>query len=271
MDKFFSQQIDASTVRMFIFVGGIIFFLMMELIVPYRKSSVSKLKRWVNNVLLVIFNSLIINLVFSTTIIATAHYVTVNKSGLINLKYMSNIPDWIRVLVILIFLDFILYIWHVLNHLIPLFWRFHRVHHSDINMDVSTATRFHIGELSFSAIIKIALIFFVGFSINTLIIYECTVVFCAQFHHSSLRVPGWLEAILWIVFVPPSMHRIHHSVIKKEMDSNYGTILSIWDRIMGTFVTHVDQSKIHIGIGAYQDAAKLNFQHLMIMPFTKSV
>jgi sterol desaturase/sphingolipid hydroxylase (fatty acid hydroxylase superfamily) len=271
MDKILSQQIDSSTIRMFIFVGGIIFFLIIELFVPYRESSVSKVKRWVNNVLLAVFNSLIINLVFSTTIIAAAHYVTTNKSGLMNLEYIPGLSNWIRVLIILVFLDFILYIWHVLNHLMPLFWRFHRVHHSDINMDVSTATRFHIGELSFSAIIKIALIFFVGFSISTLIIYECAVVFCAQFHHSCLKVPRWLETVLWILFVPPSMHRIHHSVIRKEMDSNYGTIFSIWDRIMGTFVKHVDQSKIHIGIGAYQDAAKLNFQHLMVMPFTKPV
>ncbi len=153
----------------------------------------------------------------------------------------------------------------------PLFWRFHRVHHSDLNMDVSTATRFHIGELAISAVIKIALIFFVGIPITTVIIYESAIVFCAQFHHSSLKVPGWLETVLWILFVPPSMHRIHHSVIRKELNSNYGTIFSIWDRIIGTLIKGVDQSKIRIGIGAYQDTTKLNYQHLMVMPFTKLV
>ena len=271
MNKFFSQQIDASAIRMLIFVGGIIFFLIIELMVPYRASSVSKVKRWANNLSLAFFNSLILHLVFSTTIITTAHYVTNNKLGVMNLEQMSGLPHWLRILLIIVVLDFVLYIWHVLNHLIPLFWRFHRVHHSDPNMDVSTATRFHIGELTMSAIIKIALIFFIGPAITTVIIYECTVVFCAQFHHSSLKVPKWLEYVLWILFVPPSMHRIHHSVIRKEMDSNYGTIFSVWDRIVGTLVTRVDQSKIRIGIGAYQDTTKLNFHNLMVMPFTKPV
>ncbi len=271
MNQFLSQQINASTIRMLIFVGGIIFFLIIELIVPYRASSVSKVKRWANNLSLAFFNSLILHLVFSTTIITTAHYVTNNKLGVMNLVQMSGLPHCLRILLIIVVLDFVLYIWHVLNHLIPLFWRFHRVHHSDLNMDVSTATRFHIGELAISAVIKIALIFFVGPAITTVIIYECAVVFCAQFHHSSLKVPKWLEYVLWILFVPPSMHRIHHSVIRKEMDSNYGTIFSVWDRIVGTLVTRVDQSKIRIGIGAYQDTAKLNLHNLMVMPFTKPV
>ena len=271
MNQFLSQQIDASTIRMLIFVGGIIFFLIIELIVPYRASSVSKAKRWANNLSLAFFNSLILHLVFSTTIITTAHYVTNNKLGVMNLEQMSGLPNWLRILLIIVVLDFVLYVWHVLNHIIPLFWRFHRVHHSDPNMDVSTATRFHIGELAISAVIKIALIFFIGPAITTVIIYECAVVFCAQFHHSSLKVPKWLEYVLWILFVPPSMHRIHHSVIRKEMDSNYGTIFSVWDRIVGTLVTRVDQGTIRIGIGAYQDTTKLNFHNLMVMPFTKPV
>ena len=271
MNQFLSQQINASTMRMLIFVGWIIFFLIIELMVPYRASSASKVKRWANNLSLAFFNSLILHVVFSTTIITTAHYVTNNKLGVMNLEQMSGLPNWLRILLIIVVLDFVLYIWHVLNHLIPLFWRFHRVHHSDPNMDVSTATRFHIGELAISAVIKIALIFFVGPAITTVIIYECAVVFCAQFHHSSLKVPRWLEYVLWILFVPPSMHRIHHSVIRKEMDSNYGTIFSVWDRIVGTLVTRVDQGKIDIGIGAYQDTAKLNFHNLMVMPFTKPV
>ncbi len=116
MTQFLPQQIDASTIRMLIFVGGIIIFLIIELIVPYRVSSVSKVKRWLNNLSLVFFNSIILHLIFSTTIIATAHYVSDNKLGAMNLEYMSGLPHWLRILIILVFLDFILYIWHVLNH-----------------------------------------------------------------------------------------------------------------------------------------------------------
>ncbi len=271
MDHFLSQKIDGSSIRALVFLSGIVFFLIIELVVPYRPSSVSKLKRWINNISLAIFNSVVLQLVFSTTIITTAHYVTTNKLGMMNLEQISGLPQGLRIFIIIVFLDFILYIWHVLNHLIPLFWRFHRVHHRDLTMDVSTATRFHIGELAFSAVIKIALIYFVGIPITTVIIYESTVVFCAQFHHSSLKVPRWLEAVLWVLFVPPSMHRIHHSVIIKEINSNYGTIFSIWDRIMGTLITRVDQNRIRIGIGAYQDTKKLNIHNLLIMPFTRAV
>ncbi|MDY7033196.1 MAG: sterol desaturase family protein, partial [Thermodesulfobacteriota bacterium] len=167
--------------------------------------------------------------------------------------------------------DFMLYVWHLLNHEMPFLWRFHRVHHSDLNMDVSTATRFHIGELVISAVIKISLIFFLGASILGVIIFESALVLCAQFHHSSLKVPGWFEKIFWIFFVPPSMHRIHHSVVIKERDTNYGTIFSLWDRSLGTLLKNVNQEKIRIGVGAYPKSEKLNFHQLITMPFTKPV
>ena len=168
-------------------------------------------------------------------------------------------------------MDFMLYIWHLLNHEVPLLWRFHRVHHSDLNMDVSTATRFHVGELAIAAIIKISLVFLLGASLMGVLIFESVLVLFAQFHHSSLRVPKWFEAMFWILFVPPSMHRIHHSVIVKERNTNYGTIFSTWDRWLGTLLTNVDQSRIRIGIGAYQQPNKLNFHHLLAMPITRPV
>jgi sterol desaturase/sphingolipid hydroxylase (fatty acid hydroxylase superfamily) len=184
---------------------------------------------------------------------------------------MLTAPSWLKLFFTVAFLDFILYVWHLLNHEMPLLWRFHRVHHCDLNMDVTTATRFHIGELSISAIIKLSVILFLGASPLGVLIFESLVVFCAQFHHSSLKVPKWFEAIFWIFFVPPSMHRIHHSVRIKERDTNYGTIFSIWDRILGTLLANVDQAKIRIGVGAYQKPDKLNFHQLLVMPFTKPI
>jgi sterol desaturase/sphingolipid hydroxylase (fatty acid hydroxylase superfamily) len=138
-------------------------------------------------------------------------------------------------------------------------------------MDVSSATRFHIGDLSISAVIKISLIFFLGASALGVLIFESVVVFCAQFHHSSLKVPVWFEAIFWTLFVPPSMHRIHHSVIIKERNTNYGTIFSLWDRFLGTLLKDVDQAGIRIGVGAYRKPEKLNFHQLLTTPFTKPV
>ena len=176
-----------------------------------------------------------------------------------------------KILATVAFMDFILYVWHLLNHEMPFLWRFHRVHHSDLNMDVSTATRFHIGELVISAVIKISLIFFLGASSLGVVIFESTLVFCAQFHHSSLRIAKGFESIFWILFVPPSMHRIHHSVKIRERNANYGTIFSLWDRILGTLISDVDQDGIKIGVGAYPKPQKLNFHHLLAMPFTRPV
>jgi sterol desaturase/sphingolipid hydroxylase (fatty acid hydroxylase superfamily) len=260
--------ISESIIRLLFFWGGLFFFLLLEVLLPYRPGSVSKVKRWMNNLSLTLFNSILINLIFSAAMVSTATYVEMNQLGILNLV---QAPLWIEILFTVAFMDFMLYIWHLLNHVVPFLWRFHRVHHTDLNMDVSTATRFHIGELAISAVIKISLIFFLGANFLGLLIFECAVVLCAQFHHSSLQVPQWFETIFWIFFVPPSMHRIHHSVIIRERNSNYGTIFSLWDRFLGTLITRVDQAKIRIGVGAYPDPKKLNFHQLLVMPFTRPV
>ncbi len=261
-------NITESNIRLLLFLGALLFFLILELLVPYRSSSVSKFKRWINNLAMSLFNSLLITLIFSGAIVSTAFYVQTQKLGVLNIL---ELPSWFKILVTVAFLDLIIYIWHLLNHEMPFLWRFHRVHHSDLNMDVSTATRFHVVELAISALVKISLIFFLGAGPLGILIFESALVLCAQFSHSSLKVPEWFEAIFWILFVPPSMHRIHHSVVIRERDTNYGTIFSLWDRILGTLLTDVRQDKIRIGIGAYRKPEKLNLHQLLVMPFTRPV
>ncbi|MBN1545945.1 MAG: sterol desaturase family protein, partial [Syntrophaceae bacterium] len=148
---------------------------------------------------------------------------------------------------------------------------FHRVHHSDLNMDVSTATRFHVGELAMSSLIRMAVILLFGVGWRELLIFDSLVLMLTQFHHSSLKVPAAFEKIYWFLFVPPSMHRIHHSVVIKERNTNYGAILSAWDRMFGTLLSDVDQARIRIGVGAYPRQWELNLYRLLIMPFTRPV
>jgi sterol desaturase/sphingolipid hydroxylase (fatty acid hydroxylase superfamily) len=260
--------ITESFIRLFLFWGALLFFLTLEILIPYRPPSVSKVKRWTNNLALTIFNSILLNLVFASAIVFTATYAQTHKIGMLN---VVQAPTWLKIFITVAFMDFMLYVWHLLNHEVPLLWRFHRVHHSDLNMDVSTATRFHFGELAISAVIKISLIFFLGASPIGVLIFESLLVLCAQFHHSSLKISKSFETLWWILFVPPSMHRIHHSVKIKERNSNYGTIFSIWDRFLGTLLANLDQTKIRIGVGAYQKPDKLNFHQLLVMPFTKAV
>lgn len=261
-------EMGPSLIRLLIFWGGMLFFLAIELLAPYRQPSVSKPKRWVNNLSLTIFNSLILNLIFAGAVAATAQYVTANHLGALNLV---DAPRWVKILATIVFMDFMLYVWHLLNHEMPLLWRFHRVHHTDLNMDVSTATRFHLGELMISAVIKIALIFLIGADFIAVVIFESALVFAAQFHHSSMRIAPALEAVIFPLFVTPSMHRVHHSVKIKERNTNYGTIFSLWDRILGTLLMKVDQERIRIGVGGHFDEAKLNLPSLLVMPFTRNV
>jgi sterol desaturase/sphingolipid hydroxylase (fatty acid hydroxylase superfamily) len=248
--------------------GGFSILLVLELLSPYRASTVSKTRRWMTNLSLTVLNGVVLNLAFGTVIIGATAYVTANHMGLL---YLVDLPSWIRVIAIIAFMDFTLYVLHLLNHEMPTLWRLHRVHHSDINMDVSTATRFHVGELSISAVIKIGLIFLLGVRFVELVVFETLLVLTAQFQHSVIRVPQRFERFYWILFVPPSMHRIHHSVIIRERNTNYGTIFSIWDRVLGTLLTKVDQNGIKIGLGAYRDFARLRLGHLLKMPFTRSV
>ncbi|MEW5912724.1 MAG: sterol desaturase family protein [Thermodesulfobacteriota bacterium] len=261
-------EANLSWVRMAFFFGGLVFFLLLELVLPYRRPSLSKLKRWLINLGLTTFNTLVLRLFFGSAIVATAAYVTQQKMGVLNL---APLPYWFNLLATLVFMDFMLYVWHLLNHEVPFFWRFHRVHHTDLNMDVSTATRFHLGELAISAVIKIGLVFFLGADLLGVTIFETALVLAAQFHHSSLKVPWWFERLFWVLFVPPAMHRIHHSVKINERNSNYGTIFSLWDRILGTMVSKVDQKGIVIGVGGHFDEAELGLHRLLVMPFTPPV
>jgi sterol desaturase/sphingolipid hydroxylase (fatty acid hydroxylase superfamily) len=268
MGDYDGSPLNVESTRVFIFGGGVLLFLILELLIPYRPSSVSKITRWINNLGIAVFNSILLNLLFASSLMQTMAYVDTRQIGVLNLWPLYY---WVKILATVVFFDLILYVWHLLNHEIPFFWRFHRVHHSDLNLDVSTASRFHIGELSLSAIIKIGLIFFLGADLFSLVLFESLVVLTSQFHHSSLTVPVWFERLYWTLLVPPSMHRIHHSVVIKERNSNYGTIFSIWDRILETLLSQIDQARIQIGIGAYQKPEKINFHHLLIMPFTKPV
>lgn len=255
-------------VRSFVYLIGLVGFLTLELRDPYRPPSLSKPRRWAINLGLTFFNNVVLWFVFGATVLLGAQYVSDNGLGLVG--YLRA-PYWLGLIISIVFLDFMLYIWHLLNHVVPALWRFHRVHHCDKNMDVSTSSRFHLGELFLSTIIRIGLIYTIGAGVWAVVIFESLVAAGSLFHHSSLRVPSRFESIWWILFVPPSMHRIHHSVKITERNTNYGTIFSIWDRLCGTMVTSVKQDDIRIGVGGHYDESKLGLTRLLVMPFTRYV
>lgn len=248
--------------------GGFSIFLIFEYVRPYRQPSVSKTKRLLTNISLTLLNSAILSLLFAAATINSALHVSANHLGILN---SFSLPFWQRVFLSVMFMDLVFYVWHLLNHKVPLLWRFHRVHHSDLNMDVSTASRFHIGELAVSSCLKIGLIYLIGANVVSVILFETLLGLTAQFQHSSLRVPLWFESIFYLLFVPPSMHRIHHSVVIRQRDTNYGTIFSIWDRLVGTLLKDVDQRNIVIGLGPYRKPEGLGLLSLLAMPFTRAI
>lgn len=147
--------------------------------------------------------------------------------------------------------DLWMYAWHRLNHELPLLWRLHRVHHTDPAMDSTTALRFHPGEILLSALANCLVLLALGMSLGMLVLYKSLMVLVILFHHSNIDVPGWLDARLRAIIVPPSMHRVHHSDVPAETNSNYGTVFSFWDRLFGSFRLRADPAQIRFGIGAY--------------------
>ena len=257
---------DIITLKTIFYCAGLSLFLLLELWFSYRQNSVSKYRRWMTNLPLSIINGSIYYLIFFSVLAGIMMQAKSHQLGLLN---SLAIPDWLKMVLGIFILDFFLYIWHLLNHVVPLFWRFHRVHHSDINMDVSTASRFHIGELLMSGLVRMMVVYSLGISFTTYMLFEILVNLSIQFHHCSIRVNPFFEKFWVLFFIPPSMHRVHHSVKIKERDSNYGVLFSFWDRFFGTLTWGIDQSIILIGIGSHRKFENLGFWHMWLMPFTR--
>jgi len=166
-------------------------------------------------------------------------------------------------------MDYAYWWWHWANHMVPLFWRFHNVHHTDLDMDVSTASRFHFGEMIFSAgFLSVAAILF-GVGPIMLLVFFIAFEGATLFHHSNWRLPIWLERILNRVVVTPRMHGIHHSIVQRETNSNWGTIFSWWDKLHRTLRRDISQDEITIGVPAYREERELTFGQLWLLPFRR--
>ncbi len=245
---------------------GVVAYLGLELRWSYRPDTVSKRRRWFANLPLSVVNGLAYHWLFAGAITLLLVSTARNDQGLLNLLAL---PAWLKIVLGILLLDFSIYLWHLLNHALPLLWRFHRVHHCDLNMDVSTANRFHPGEILLSGLVRLAVIHTLGVPLTAYLLFELLVNLSIQFHHSAVRVNHAFERLWALLLVPPFLHRIHHSVKIRERDANYGVIFSLWDRLLGTLVTEVDQAGIVIGLGSHRDVDRLGLFQLLVMPFTR--
>ncbi|EGV16020.1 sterol desaturase family protein [Thiocapsa marina] len=183
--------------------------------------------------------------------------------GLLN---AIEVPAPTAVIAGLLLFDLWMYIWHRANHEIPLLWRLHRVHHTDPRMDSTTALRFHPGEIVISTLLNAVVILALGLGLGTLILYKSLMIVVIVLHHGNIRLPETWDRRLRILVVPPSMHRVHHSEIPVETNSNYGTIFSFWDRLLGSFRLRDDLDRIRFGIGYFDGPRWQTPLQLLMLP-----
>jgi sterol desaturase/sphingolipid hydroxylase (fatty acid hydroxylase superfamily) len=254
------------------FIGLIILFL-IESIHPFfdffKGSFKNRGKHFLANVSLGVVNALMNAVIFVGLWLWASTWANNHDFGLLN--WLENsfpiIAGWPRVIIAVLLFDIWMYAWHRMNHRIPFLWRFHRVHHSDPNMDVSTATRFHTGEILFSSALRIPIILITGLYLWELFIYGILVAVVVQFHHANINLPGKLDNILRWVIVTPHMHKVHHSRWQPETDSNYSTIFSFWDRVWSTFRLHDPLETIEIGLDEFDSEDDQKVRGLFSMPF----
>lgn len=223
---------------------GLILFL--ETLFPLFKDRRGRILHLTRNLGIGILNGLILSLVFAAlTALMTAR---IQERG-IGFLSLLTLPFWMEAFVALVLFDLWMYLWHRMNHRAPFLWRFHRMHHSDNQVDASTALRFHTGELIFSSILRLVLIIpILGLSLEQLLLYETLLQPIILFHHSNIALPETIDRFLRMVIVTPNMHRVHHSVENPETNSNYSSIFSFWDRMGNSFRRRNDPLTLRYGL-----------------------
>ena len=254
-------------IRLSFFLGILSIMAIWEIIAPRRALTVSKALRWSNNLGLVFFNSFILRLIFPTAAVGMAVFAADHGWGLLN---YYQLPLLAAMIISVIAMDFIIYLQHVLVHAVPVLWRIHRIHHADLDYDVTTGARFHTFEIILSMLIKFATIVVLGAPAVAVIIFEVVLNAMAMFNHSNVGLPKSLDKVLRWFVVTPDMHRIHHSIEVDETNSNFGFNLSWWDRLFGTYreQPRAGHKGMTIGIKQFRDTKQATWiTGILAMPF----
>ena len=256
-----------ASIRFGFFFGIFAIMAGWEIFAPRRALKVSKMVRWANNLGLVMLNTLLLRLIFPAAAVGMAAFCAHQGWGLFNYITM---PHWAALVLSVIVMDFVIYLQHVLVHAVPALWRLHRVHHADLDYDVTTGARFHPIEIILSMLIKFATIVMLGPPVVAVVIFEVLLNALAMFNHGNVKIPARLDRVLRWVVVTPDMHRVHHSVEDDEANSNFGFNLSCWDRLFGTYR---DQPRgghegMNIGIRGYRDVRQVaTLPGMLVLPF----
>jgi sterol desaturase/sphingolipid hydroxylase (fatty acid hydroxylase superfamily) len=259
---------NESMIRLFVSQGLLALMLILELLIPLRDTSNGRIQRWIQNFGLGILNTLLIRLSVKAIAYTSSIYFQSRGIGLLNLEFInsSNFQLASIILTILI-LDLAIYFQHRVSHSLPFLWRFHKVHHTDIEFDASTSVRFHPIEIIFSMIYKLFIIMLLGANPIGVVLFEIILNAGSTFNHSNIKLPKFFENVLRYFIVTPDMHRIHHSVLPMETNSNYSFSVSIWDRIFKTYREDSSSEQENMPIGLEKFRSQLSWKEIVTLPF----
>jgi len=255
------------TIRAACFISVFVLIAVWELAAPRRLLTTSKTVRWVSNLGITFLNPLVVHFLFPVLAVEMALKAHEMGWGLLNIL---ELPHWFRLVIGVAVLDLIIYFQHVIFHAIPLLWRLHMVHHADLDFDVTTGLRFHPVEIVLSMGIKLSAVALIGPPVMAVLIFEVLLNATAMFNHGNIRFSSKIDRILRYFIVTPDMHLVHHSVIIRETNSNFGFNLPWWDRLFGTYRNQPAKGHeaMTIGLSQFRDPKRLTLPRLLALPFT---
>ena len=253
-------------IRLAIFAGVFVAMAAWEVVTPRRQQSINRTSRWPNNIGVVIVDTLLVRVLFPTATVGLAFFAEARGFGLFN---VITVPAWISVVLSFLLLDLAIYLQHVLFHAVPALWRVHRMHHADLEFDVSTGVRFHPIEILLSMLIKFAVVAIIGAPAISVLIFEVMLNATSMFSHTNVRIPARIDRVLRWLVVTPDMHRVHHSILSPETNSNFGFNLPWWDRLLGTYRAQpaAGHENMTIGIEQFRDPRELRLDRMLLQPF----
>lgn len=255
-------------IRLSIFLGILLLMALWEFLTPRRPQAIGRALRWPNNLGLVVLNTLIVRLLFPLAGVGMAFVAQRNDWGVFNL---APLPVWIKIPAAVVLLDLIIYGQHVMFHAVPALWRLHRMHHADLEFDVTTGVRFHPGEIVLSMLLKLAAVAALGALPVAVLAFEVLLNATSMFNHGNVRFPSGLDRWLRFVLVTPDMHRVHHSIDRRETDSNFGFNVPWWDRLFGTYRAQpaLGHDEMILGIDRFHTPRELWLDRMLLQPLRR--
>lgn len=256
-------------IRMGFFLGILLAMTVWEVAAPRRRREIPRLLRWSSNLGIVVIDTLLVRLTFPIVAVGLALLAQERGWGLFNIL---DVPVWVALIVSVLALDLAIYLQHVMFHAVPALWRLHRMHHADLEFDVTTGLRFHPVEILLSMGIKLAVVAALGPPAVAVLVFEVLLNATAMFNHSNIRIPPAADRLLRLIVVTPDMHRVHHSIHPSETNSNFGFNMPWWDRLLGTYRAQPREGHeaMTVGIEQFRTRRDLWLDRMLIQPLRGS-